>query len=156
MHAFLEQQRRRKSQRKIKGVLVKVLGAVVFLLFIVIYFFLNNFQFKSQNKVSSILGRSLRLIVYDFEFNSILLFLVKFSILSPNLIISANQGFRRFFIVLGFYFLNIYMFCSRQRQIKLLSIKIQTFVKLFLQWIQIYLLVDLGKPLVDSRFITRS
>ena len=68
----------------------------VFLLFIVIFVFLNNFQFKSQNKVSSILGQPLTSLVYDSVFNSILPFLVNFGILSPNCIISVNQGFKHF------------------------------------------------------------
>ena len=69
----------------------------VFLLFIVILFFLNNFQFKSQNKVSSILKRPLRLVVYDSAFNSIFPFLVNFGILLLDCVISVNQGFRFFF-----------------------------------------------------------
>ena len=84
--------------------------------FIVIFCFFNNFLLKSQNKVSLILGRPLMSVVYDSAFNSILQFLVNFGILLPNHVISANQSFRCFF-------LNIYMFCSRQRQIRLLSIK---------------------------------
>ena len=58
--------------------------------------FLNNFLLKIQNKVLLVLGRSLRLVVYNFAFNSIFPFLINFDILSPNRIISANQGFRRF------------------------------------------------------------
>ena len=49
--------------------------------------FLNNFLHKNQNKVLLVLERLLRLIVYNFVFNSILPFLVKFGILPPNLII---------------------------------------------------------------------
>ena len=84
--------------------------------------FLKNFFLKSQNRVSLILGRLLKSVVYDFAFNSILSYLVKFSILPLDLVISVNQSFQCFLIVLGIYFLNIYMFCSLQRQIRLLSI----------------------------------
>ena len=61
------------------------------------------------------MGRPLRSLVYDFAFNSILPFLVKFRIFVTK---SRNQ------CELGFLdvFLNIYMFCSRQWQIRLLSI----------------------------------
>ena len=52
--------------------------------------FLNNFLLKSQNNVSFVLGRSLRLVVYDFAFNSNFPLLVKFGILPPNLVISTN------------------------------------------------------------------
>ena len=95
--------------------------------------FLDNFLLKSQNKVSLVLGQCLRSLVYDFAFNSIFPFLVKIDISPSNLIISVNQGFRHFLIVLGFYFLSIYMFCNCQRQIKLLSIKIQTFCQILSQ-----------------------
>ena len=46
--------------------------------------FFNNFLLKSQNKVPLILGRLLRLVVYESALNSILPFLVNFGILSPN------------------------------------------------------------------------
>jgi len=94
--------------------------------------FLNNFLFKSQNKVPLVLGWPLRSVVYDFIFNSILPLLINFGILSPNRVISANWGFRHFLMVLRYYFLRFYMFCSRQRQIKLLLIKYRLFVKFFL------------------------
>ena len=99
--------------------------------------FLNNFLLKSQNKVLLVLGKSLRSVIYDSAFNSIFPFLVIFGILSPNRVISVNQGFRRFvlfFVFFCFLFLfllfcfcfffspRIYMFCSCQRQIRLLSI----------------------------------
>ena len=58
--------------------------------------FLNNFLLKSQNKVSLVLGWPLRSVVYDFAFNSILLFFVNFGILLPNRVISANQDFKFF------------------------------------------------------------
>ena len=58
--------------------------------------FFNNFLLKSQNKVTFFLGQPLKSIVYDSSFNSILPLQVNFGILSPNHIISANQGFRRF------------------------------------------------------------
>ena len=102
--------------------------------------FLNNFLLKSQNKVLLVLGQPLRSVIYDSAFNSILPFLVIFGILSPNRVISVNQGFRRFvlffvffcflfyffcflFLFLFFFFSpRIYMFCNCQRQIRLLSI----------------------------------
>ena len=73
--------------------------------------------------------------------------MVKLGILPPNLVISANKGFRCFLIVLGFYFLSIYMFCSHQRQIGILSIKLQNFSQTFLWRIQIYYLVNLRNSL---------
>ena len=94
----------------------------VILLFLIIFVSLKKKFLKSQNRFSLILGRLLKSVVYDFAFNSILPYLVKFSILPLDLVISANQSFRCFLIVLGFYFLSIYMFCSLQREIRLLSI----------------------------------
>jgi len=52
--------------------------------------FLNNLLLKSLNKVMFVLGRLLRSVIYDFTFNSILLFLVKFGILPLNLVINVN------------------------------------------------------------------
>ena len=52
--------------------------------------FLNNFLLKSHNKIPLVLEGPLRLVVYNFVFNSILPFLVKFNILPPNLMISVN------------------------------------------------------------------
>ena len=52
--------------------------------------FLNNFLLKSLNKVPLVLERPLRSVVYNFVFNLILPFLVKFGILPPNLIIITN------------------------------------------------------------------
>ena len=87
----------------------------VFLLFIVIFVFLNNFQFKCQNKVPSVLGRLLRSVVYDSTFILIFPFSVNFSILSPNRVISANQGF--------YTFISVFIcFVAVRRQIRLLSI----------------------------------
>ena len=94
----------------------------VILPFLIIFVSLKKKFLKSQNRFSLILGRLLKSVVYDFAFNSILPYLVKFSILPLDLVISANQSFRCFLIVLGFYFLSIYMFCSLQREIRLLSI----------------------------------
>ena len=54
------------------------------------YCFFNNFLLKSQNNVPLILELPLKLVIYNFAFDSILPFLVKFGILPPNLIISAN------------------------------------------------------------------
>ena len=59
---------------------------------------------------------------YDFALKSILPFLVNFSFLSPNCVIMWIR-------VLD-VFLSIYMFCSRQRQDRLLLIKFQSFLKL--------------------------
>ena len=61
--------------------------------------FLNNFLSKSQNRVLLILGRPLRSVVYDFAFNSILPFLVNFSILSSNRVIPCELRFQTFFSV---------------------------------------------------------
>ena len=58
--------------------------------------FLNNFLLKSQNNVSLVLGSLLRSVVYDSAFNSNFPFLVTFGILSPNCVINANYGFKRF------------------------------------------------------------
>ena len=44
----------------------------------------------SVNFASLVLGWSLTSVVYDFAFNLILSFFVKFGILSPNLLISVN------------------------------------------------------------------
>ena len=52
--------------------------------------FFNNFLLKSENKIPLILELHLKSVVYDFAFNSILPFLVKFGILPYNLVISAN------------------------------------------------------------------
>ena len=108
--------------------------------------FLYKFLFKSQNKAPLVLKRPLRSVFYDSTFNLIFSFLENFGILSPNRVISANQGFRHFLIVIGFYFLGIYMFCSRQKQITLLSIKLQSFSQTFLWRIPVYLLVNLENP----------
>ena len=94
----------------------------VILPFLIIFVSLKKNFLKSQNRFSLILGRLLKSVVYNFAFNSILPYLVKFNILPLDLVISENQSFRRFLIVLGFYFLSIYMFCSLQREIRLLSI----------------------------------
>ena len=117
--------------------------------------FLNNILLKSQNKVLLVLVRPLRLAVYDFAFNAILPILVNFSILPPNCIISANQGFRHFLIILEFYFLSIYMFGSCQRQKEIIN-KIQTFVEFFLQWILVYHLVDSRNPLWIQGLLRRN
>ena len=61
----------------------------MFLLFIVI-FFLNNFESKSQNKVSSVLGRLLKTVFSISSIISISLFLAKITILLPNYMISTN------------------------------------------------------------------
>jgi len=53
-------------------------------------------------------------------------------------------------------FLNIYILCSRQRQIRLLSINRDVFSNFLLMDSSFILLMDLGKPLVDSRFTTRN
>ena len=58
--------------------------------------FLNNVLLKNQNKIPLIFGRLLRSVVYDSAFNLIFPFLVNFSILPPNRIISTNQGFKHF------------------------------------------------------------
>ena len=58
--------------------------------------FLNNFLLKSQNKILLVLGQTLKSVVYDFVFNSILPFLANFGILSPNRVISTNYSFRCF------------------------------------------------------------
>lgn len=52
--------------------------------------FINNFLLKSHNKIPLVSRQPLSLVVYDFAFESILPFLVKFSILSLNLVISSN------------------------------------------------------------------
>ena len=60
------------------------------------FYFFNKFWFKSQNKVPLILERHLSSIVYNFTFNSIFSFLMKFGILPYDLVICANQGFESF------------------------------------------------------------
>ena len=89
--------------------------------------FINNLLLKIQNNVPLVLRRPLKSVVYDFAFNSILPFLVNFSILSSKLVISVNQGVRRIQNILGYYFLSIYMICSHQGQSRLFFNKIQTF-----------------------------
>ena len=85
---------------------------------------------------------------YGIAFNSILPFLVNFGILSPNHVISVNQGFRRF---------SQYLYVLQLSKINYTIInKHRFFVKFFLWWISVYPLVDSGKPLVNLRFTTRS
>ena len=60
------------------------------------FHFFNKFLFKSHSKVPFVLERLLRSIVYNFTFNSIFSFLVKFNILPHDVVISANQGFESF------------------------------------------------------------
>ena len=74
--------------------------------------FLSNFLLKNQNKTLLVLEQPLRSMVCDFAFNSILLFLVKFDILPPNLMISVIRVSGNFLIILGFYFFSNYIFCS--------------------------------------------
>ena len=52
--------------------------------------FINNLLLKIQNNVPLVLRRPLKSVVYDFAFNSILPFLVNFSILPSKLVISVN------------------------------------------------------------------
>ena len=50
-------------------------------------------------------------------------------------------------------FLSIYMFVVVRDKLDYIN-KHKHFVKFFLWWIPVYLLVDSGKPLMDSRFTT--
>ena len=109
------------------------------------FYSLNNFLLKSQNKVPLVLEWPLSSVAYDSTFNSILPFLVNFGILSPNRVIRVLD-----------VFLSIYMFCSHQRQIGLLSISTDFCQIISLVDSSFLLLVDSGKPLVDSRFTIRN
>ena len=112
-------------------------------------YFLNNFLLKSQNNVSLVLGSLLRSVVYDSAFNSNFPFLVTFGILSPNCVINANYGFKRFAQYL-------YVLQTSEANQKIIN-KHRLFVKLFsLVHSNFLLFVDSGKPFEDSSFITRN
>ena len=72
---------------------VKVLEIVI-LHFFSNFFFFNKSSLKSQNKISFILGRPLKFIIYDFVFNFFFFFfflcVAKIGILTPNVMISSN------------------------------------------------------------------
>ena len=128
---------------------------LVFLLFLVIFVFLNKFQFKSQTKVISILERLLETIFLIFAIISIQLFLAKITILPPNYMTSMNQSFWAFSSHLRFFFYYLNLL-QPPGQFNFHINKNSNVIYCFLQWIQGLSPFGFKESLVDLRFTSKN